>query len=469
MVLGTTLTANASLYKKLPFDPEKDLRPISIVTTSGSMLVVHPTIPVSSVGEFVAFAKAAAAKKEPIAYASGGNGTPGHMVMEYFRVHAGFEAIHAPYRGNTSMVVDLVAGQVKVGFVTSSGMIDHVQGGRLRALGVARPSRSPLVLDVPTIAELGYPDFRAETITVLLAPAGLPETIAALLEREVQAALKLPDVIERFRVMDTSPSGVTGVEVRERLKADREAWARVVCGGRHAPRLKACIVTHCQDRAMLPGQASRTLLRVAIRRAAHQLLDRPLIFNDPVVVRLVPEALERENRDAVEDQGAPDGKLFRLWFATRTRFAEDRLARAAARGVRQYVILGAGLDTFPWRQPDFARSMQIFFTDHPASLVWIRTRLRERGISKPSNLNFVPVDLEEERLATQLAACGFDPTLATFCSALGVTQYLDRGSVDALFGFVAGLSHGSEIVFSFAPTDDELSGDDLGAVATAVT
>src|SRR5439155_13761642 len=117
-------------------------------------------------------------------------------------------AIHVPYRGNTPMVVDLVTGQVKLGFVTSSGMMDHVQTGRLKALGVARASRSPFVPDVPTIAESGYPDFRAETFTVLLARAGLPDPIAALLEREVQAALKRPDIIERLRIMDTSPSGV---------------------------------------------------------------------------------------------------------------------------------------------------------------------------------------------------------------------------------------------------------------------
>src|SRR4051812_16606811 len=116
MVLGTTLTVNPSLYSKLPFDPDKDIRPISIVSTFGNMLVVHPSIPVNSVAEFVAFAKAATARGEPITYASGGIGTPGHLVMENFRLHAGFEAIHVPYRGNAPMVVDLVAGQVKAGF-----------------------------------------------------------------------------------------------------------------------------------------------------------------------------------------------------------------------------------------------------------------------------------------------------------------------------------------------------------------
>ena len=114
MVLGTVLTVNPSLYKKLPFDPDKDFRPIAITTTGGNMLVVHPSIPVNSVQEFVAFAKAAAVRKEPISYASGGIGNPGHLAMENFRLHAGFEAIHVPYRGNAPMMVDLVSGQVKV-------------------------------------------------------------------------------------------------------------------------------------------------------------------------------------------------------------------------------------------------------------------------------------------------------------------------------------------------------------------
>ena len=228
LVLNTTLTVNPSLYKNLPFDPDKDFRPISIVTTNGNMLVVHPSIPVNSVAEFVAFAKAAAARKEPIIYASGGIGNPGHLVMENFRLHAGFEAIHVPYRGNAPMVVDLVAGQVKVGFVTAAGMMDHVQAGRLKGLGVAHASRSPLAPDVPTIAESGYPGFGVENYHVMLAPAGIPEPIAALLEREVQAALKLPDVIERFRAMDTTPAGIIGAEVRARLKADRAEWAKVV-------------------------------------------------------------------------------------------------------------------------------------------------------------------------------------------------------------------------------------------------
>jgi tripartite-type tricarboxylate transporter receptor subunit TctC len=192
------------------------------------MLVAHPSVPVNSVAEFVAFAKAAAKKKEPIIYASGGNGGPGHLVMENFRTHAGFEAIHVPYRGNAPLAIDLVAGQVKFAFVTSAGMMDHVRAGRLKGLGVSHAGRAPLAPGVPTIAESGYPGFNVQNITVMLAPAGIPDPIAALLEREVQAALKLPDIIERLHAMDTTPVGIIGPEVRARLKADRAEWAKVV-------------------------------------------------------------------------------------------------------------------------------------------------------------------------------------------------------------------------------------------------
>jgi tripartite-type tricarboxylate transporter receptor subunit TctC len=236
MVLGTTLTVNPSLYGKLPFDPDQDIRPISIVTTTGNMLVVHPSVPVHSVAEFVAFAKAAGARKQPIVYASsGGIGSPGHLAMEYFRLHAGFEAIHVPYKGNPSMVIDLVAGQVKFAFVVSSTLIDHVQAGLLRGLGVARESRSPLMPDVPTMAESGYPGFKADTYFVMLAPAGISQPIAGLLEREAQSALKQPDLIDRLHAIDITPVGIVGPEVRDRLKADRETFAKIVAAANMHP------------------------------------------------------------------------------------------------------------------------------------------------------------------------------------------------------------------------------------------
>jgi methyltransferase (TIGR00027 family) len=144
------------------------------------------------------------------------------------------------------------------------------------------------------------------------------------------------------------------------------------------------------------------------------------------------------------------------------------LAQAANRGACQYVIVGAGLDTFPWRQPAFARSMKIFAVDHPASLRWTQHRLRERGMIKPPNLIHVPVDLESQSLGEQLVAFGLDRELVTFCSVLGVVHYLDPESVHSLLRFAATLKPKSEIVLSFVVFDEELSGSDLDASVRGV-
>lgn len=193
------------------------------------------------------------------------------------------------------------------------------------------------------------------------------------------------------------------------------------------------------------------------------MLDRPLILRDPVVVHLVPEAGEPGILAEVGDGGDPVAALHRALFAMRSRFTEDRLAQAAARGVSQYVMIGAGLDTFPWRQPDFAFDMRIFAVDHPASLIWVHRRLRERNVGRPPNLTHAPVDLEEQSLAEQLAACGFDVGAASFCSLLGVSQYLSGAALSSVLSFAASLKPGSELVMSFAPPDDELAGLDLDA------
>jgi tripartite-type tricarboxylate transporter receptor subunit TctC len=223
LTLGTTLSVNPWLYKKLPFDPVTDLRPISILTSNSQMLVVHPSVPVKSVAEFVAFAK-----NEPVAYAHAGHGSPGHLAMEYFRLTAGFRSTPVPYRGNAPLVTDLVAGQIKAGFVATAGVIQHVREGRLKGLAISALKRSHLAPEVPTVAESGYPSFTVETTFVLLAPAGIPEPIAELLEREIRAALKAPDIQERFRAQDIGNVGSTAAEAKARIKADTELWSGVV-------------------------------------------------------------------------------------------------------------------------------------------------------------------------------------------------------------------------------------------------
>ena len=218
---------------------------------------------------------------------------------------------------------------------------------------------------------------------------------------------------------------------------------------------------------MLPGQASQTLLIASIMRARHQLFDAPLILRDPVVLKLVPEARDPGVLTEFGDSRAPMASLMRSMFALRSRFTEDRLAEAVARGVRQYIIFGAGLDTFPWRQPDFAKDMQIFAVDHPASLIQTNRVFRERRFARPPNLIRVPLNLEQKRIDEQLAACDFDSSAPSFCSALGLMLYLEDEIVDDILRFVISLPRSSEIVFSFVPPDAELDGLDLEIVRRA--
>ena len=207
---------------------------------------------------------------------------------------------------------------------------------------------------------------------------------------------------------------------------------------------------------MIAGRPSRTMLQTALLRAAHQLLDAPRVFDDPLAVDLVPEASREAILREEQKYRTPVLSLRRAGVVLRSRFAEDRLAAAAARGVRQYVIAAAGLDTFPWRQPGFARGMRIFVADRPESLAVLQDCVRRRRLPQPANLAYVPIDLEHKELLEPLVAAGFDPRLPTFCSALGIVQFLTLDAVDALLTFAARRAKGSEIVFSFTPPDDEL-------------
>ena len=221
-VLSGTLTANPAMYRKLPFNVERDLRPISLLTGSSQMMVVHPSVPVNTLAELVAYAK-----KEPLVYAHAGPGSGGHLAMEYFRTMAGFETVQVPYRGNAPLVVDLLAGQVKAGFVATAGVIQHVRNGKLKGLAISATTRSPLAPDVPTTAEAGYPDFTLGSYFVLLGPAGLPDAIAGLLEREVRDALKSPDLNDKFAAQDIAVVGSSAAEAREFLRTDTALWAGI--------------------------------------------------------------------------------------------------------------------------------------------------------------------------------------------------------------------------------------------------
>src|SRR5271170_3182658 len=168
--------------------------------------------------------------------------------------------------------------------------------------------------------------------------------------------------------------------------------------------------------------ASRSALRVALRRAAHQIHDSPVVFNDPLAVAILGEAYAEELRRTPLRPDRPFSIGLRAFLVARSRYAEDNLSRAVAAGVGQYVLLGAGLDTFAYRNPH--AGLRVFEVDHPATQQWKREQLEAAGIAIPAALTFVPVDFERQTLAEGLGQAGLDLSAAAFFSWLGVTPYL---------------------------------------------
>lgn len=198
---------------------------------------------------------------------------------------------------------------------------------------------------------------------------------------------------------------------------------------------------------MQEGKFSRTAQRVAIRRAAHQLLDRPRVLDDPLALLIIGADAADELQSNPKEHHA-FSRAFRAFMAARSRYAEDELGRAVAHGVMQYVVLGAGLDTFAYRNPH--PGLRVFEIDHPATQAWKRERLQAAGIAIPSPLIFVPIDFEQQTLEAGLEDSGFNANSPAFFSWLGVTPYLTREACMTTLGCIAKLPAGSGVVFDFA-------------------
>jgi methyltransferase (TIGR00027 family) len=197
------------------------------------------------------------------------------------------------------------------------------------------------------------------------------------------------------------------------------------------------------------GEPSRTALRVAMQRAAHQLLDEPIVLEDPTALPILGAETEAAMREDPYQYNEPMMRGLRASLVVRSRVAEDELARAVEQGIRQYVVLGAGLDTFAYRNPHKATGLRVFEVDHPSTQQWKRRCLSDAGISVPDNLVFAPVDFEHATLAQGLAEAGFHSEQPTCFSWLGVTMYLTEAAIMGTLGFVASLPQGSSICFDY--------------------
>ncbi len=200
-------------------------------------------------------------------------------------------------------------------------------------------------------------------------------------------------------------------------------------------------------------EPSRTALAAAAHRAAHQILEQGGIFADPLAIRILGQDAETVARDA-EDH--PSRRRMRMFIALRSRFAEDALAASVEGGVKQVVVLGAGLDTFAYRSP-LRERLRIFEVDHPATQAWKRQRLADAGIALPDSLTFAPVDFERDTLAERLAAAGFDSGQQTFFTWLGVVPYLTAEAIWSTLGFIASLKGGAQVVFDYADPPESLA------------
>ena len=222
--LTAQFAVNPSLYPKLPYDPVRDYAPISLLANAPYLLIVHPSLPVKSVPELVAFVKQ---RPGQLAYSSAGNGSGAHLAGEMLRSLARIHFIHVPYKGTGLAMPDLIAGQVQLSFVTYTAAGPHVKTGRLRALGVTTAKRSPALPDLPAIAE-SVPGYDSAVWYGFAAPAGTPGETVARLNSEVLRVFAAPDFRSRIMLEAVAPIGSTAEEFGSFIRSEIARWAQVV-------------------------------------------------------------------------------------------------------------------------------------------------------------------------------------------------------------------------------------------------
>ena len=219
------LVTNGFLYSRVPYDVVNDFAPVSHLSSSASVLTVHPSVPAHSVKELIAVARAAPNR---LNHGSGGGGSPAHLAAELFKVMTGTQMTHVPFKGVAPSVTAVIAGQIDLTFASTAAVLQQVKAQRLRALAVSTPRRSQIVADLPTVAEAGVPGYEVTTWFGLFGPAALPKDIIAKLNGEVIRILALTDVRERLYNEGAETSRLTVEEFNAFVRADAARWAKVI-------------------------------------------------------------------------------------------------------------------------------------------------------------------------------------------------------------------------------------------------
>lgn len=225
LIVSFAFAVNPSLHSALPYDSARDLVPVAQAAATPNLLVVNPSLPAKSLKELMNLARNRPGR---LNYASAGNGSSNHLCMELFKSMATLNLMHVPYKGSVPAVTDLIGGQVDAMFDNVPNVIQHVKAGKLRALAVSSAERSPLVPDVPTVAEAGVPGFDVSVWFGVMAPAGTPAPVVAKLNAEINRILKMPDVVGLFSQQGVQPRGGSPQAFGALIRAQTEKWQTVV-------------------------------------------------------------------------------------------------------------------------------------------------------------------------------------------------------------------------------------------------